>query len=47
MVEIIDRVILNGDINSTGVRIPTSKDIYIPVLRELKENGVAFIEELV
>ncbi len=46
-VAIATKLILNGDIISKGVRIPISKDIYIPVLRELKENGIAFVEELV
>jgi saccharopine dehydrogenase-like NADP-dependent oxidoreductase len=39
------KLILNGQIKSTGVRIPISKDIYIPVLKELEENGISFIEE--
>jgi phosphoserine phosphatase len=39
------KLILNGSIKSVGVKIPTSKDIYIPILKELEENGVNFIEE--
>ena len=46
-VAIATKLILNGQIKSTGVRIPISKDIYIPVLKELSENGINFIEELV
>jgi saccharopine dehydrogenase-like NADP-dependent oxidoreductase len=46
-VAIAAKLILNGKIQSTGVRIPISKDIYIPVLNELSENGINFIEELV
>jgi len=46
-VAIAAKLILNGKINSTGVKIPTTKDIYIPVLKELEENGINFIEELV
>ena len=46
-VAIAAKLILNGKINSTGVKIPTTKDIYIPVLKELKENGINFVEELV
>ncbi len=46
-VAIAAKLILNGKINSTGVKIPTTKDIYIPVLKELEENGVNFVEELV
>jgi saccharopine dehydrogenase (NADP+, L-glutamate forming) len=44
-VAIATKLILNGKIKSTGVRIPTTKDIYIPVLKELEENGINFIEE--
>ena len=46
-VAIATKLILNGKINSTGVKIPTTKDIYIPVLKELEENGINFVEELV
>ena len=41
------KLILSGAINSSGVKIPTSKDIYLPVLNELEDNGITFIEELV
>lgn len=44
-VAIAVKLILNGEINSIGVKIPTTKDIYIPVLKELSENGINFIEE--
>jgi len=44
-VAIATKLILNGAIKLTGVRIPTTKDIYIPVLKELEENGISFIEE--
>jgi saccharopine dehydrogenase-like NADP-dependent oxidoreductase len=46
-VAIATKLILNGEIRSKGVKIPTTKDIYIPVLKELEENGINFIEELV
>ena len=46
-VAIATKLILNGEIKSKGVKIPTTKDIYIPVLKELEENGINFIEELV
>ena len=46
-VAIAAKLILNGQIQSKGVRIPTSKDVYIPVLKELSENGINFIDELV
>jgi saccharopine dehydrogenase-like NADP-dependent oxidoreductase len=41
------KLILSGAINLSGVKIPTSKDIYLPVLNELEDNGITFIEELV
>ena len=46
-VAITAKLILNGVIQSTGVKIPTSKDIYSPVLEELREHGINFVEELV
>ncbi len=46
-VAIAAKLILTGKIKSTGVKIPTTKDIYIPVLKELEENGINFVEELV
>ena len=46
-VAIATKLILNGEIKSKGVKIPTTEDIYIPVLKELEENGINFIEELV
>jgi len=46
-VAIATKLILSGDIQSTGVKIPATKDIYAPVLKELSENGICFVEELV
>ena len=46
-VGIATKLILNREIQSSGVRIPISKDIYNPVLRELSEHGINFIEELI
>ncbi|MFD1293756.1 saccharopine dehydrogenase family protein [Lutibacter holmesii] len=37
--------ILNGEIKTSGVQIPISKEIYNPILEELKENGIVFIEK--
>lgn len=45
-VAIATKLILNGQIKASGVRIPITQDIYVPVLKELAENGVNFIEEL-
>ncbi len=39
------KLILNGKINLTGVRIPTVKEIYDPVLAELENLGIRFIEK--
>ncbi len=44
-VAIAVRMILNGKITKKGVQIPTSKDIYEPVLQELRTFGIKFIEE--
>ena len=37
--------ILNGSINTPGVQIPISKEIYTPILRELESYGIAFKEK--
>ena len=39
------RLILNGEIELTGVQIPVHKCIYEPVLKELETLGIAFDEE--
>lgn len=39
------KLILNGRIKMTGLHIPTSKEIYEPVLKELEQLGVKFMEE--
>lgn len=39
------RLILNGKIKMTGLHIPTSREIYEPVLTELESYGVKFREE--
>ncbi len=44
-VAIATKRILDGTINSSGVQIPTHKNIYVPVLDELKNYGINFIEE--
>lgn len=36
--------ILNGDITLTGVQLPTSKEVYQPILKELEGFGVVFNE---
>jgi len=44
-VAIAVKLILTGVINKPGVHVPVTKDIYEPVLNELKEYGIEFIEE--
>jgi saccharopine dehydrogenase-like NADP-dependent oxidoreductase len=40
------KLILNGTIKLTGLHIPTHKEIYEPVLKELEEYGIKFHEEI-
>jgi saccharopine dehydrogenase-like NADP-dependent oxidoreductase len=44
-VAIGSKLILEGKIKTTGVKIPTSKNIYEPVLKELANFGIIFKEE--
>ncbi len=39
--------ILNKKIKSIGVQLPTSKEIYLPILKELEEYNIKFKEKLV
>lgn len=39
---IATRAVLKGEIDLTGVHIPTTKDIYEPILKELETYGVKF-----
>ena len=39
--------ILSGKIKDTGVQIPIKKEIYEPILKELKEYGVVFHEKII
>jgi saccharopine dehydrogenase-like NADP-dependent oxidoreductase len=36
--------ILNGEITTTGVQLPTAKEVYLPILEELEKYGVVFNE---
>jgi saccharopine dehydrogenase-like NADP-dependent oxidoreductase len=40
-------LILNGKIKTYGVQLPISKEVYLPILKELEEYGVVFKEEVV
>ena len=44
-VGIATKLILNGEIKSAGVKVPVSKEIYKPVLEELEQFGIRFVEE--
>lgn len=44
-VAIATKLILNGEIDTKGVKIPIDKFIYEPVLNELEGLGIRFIEE--
>ena len=37
--------ILNGKIKTPGVQLPINKEVYLPILEELKEYGVVFNEK--
>lgn len=44
-VAIATKLIMEGKFTSRGVQIPITKDIYLPMLDELKEYGVHFTEK--
>lgn len=44
-VAIATKMILNGTISTPGVHIPISKEIYNPILEELKNYGINFVEK--
>lgn len=44
---IATKMILKGEISTPGVHIPINKEIYTPILAELKDYGFDFIEEKV
>lgn len=39
--------ILNGDIKTPGVQMPITKEVYEPILKELEDYGIKFIEKQV
>lgn len=39
------RLVMNGSIQATGVRVPTLPEFYLPILTELEEHGIRFTEE--
>jgi saccharopine dehydrogenase (NAD+, L-glutamate forming) len=46
-VAICAKLILNGTIKTKGVQIPILKEIYEPVMRELEDFGMKYIEKVV
>ena len=38
------KLVLTGDITETGVHIPVIPGIYTPILNELEQYGMSFIE---
>jgi saccharopine dehydrogenase (NADP+, L-glutamate forming) len=44
---IATKLILEGKITTPGVQIPIHKEIYEPILAELKDFGFDFIEEII
>lgn len=39
------KLLLGGRITATGVQLPVIREIYDPILDELEQYGVKFIEE--
>ncbi|WBX71740.1 saccharopine dehydrogenase family protein [Tenacibaculum retecalamus] len=39
--------ILNGNITTPGVQLPITKEVYAPILKELEEYGITFVEKKV
>jgi len=37
-------LILNGKITTPGVQLPIHKEVYEPILRELEDYGIHFVE---
>jgi saccharopine dehydrogenase (NADP+, L-glutamate forming) len=44
-VAIAVKMILTGEIKAKGVKVPVEKDIYEPIMNELKDYKIEFIEE--
>lgn len=44
-VAIATKMLLTGDIKLTGVHIPVIPELYNPILKELEESGIKFVEE--
>lgn len=42
---ILVRLLMDGEIEARGVHIPVMKEVYGPVLNELEEYGITFVED--
>jgi saccharopine dehydrogenase-like NADP-dependent oxidoreductase len=42
---IVTKMILNGDIMQRGVIVPVHKEVYQPILNELKKYNILFTEK--
>lgn len=42
---IATKMLMTGQIKEKGVIVPTKPDLYLPILKELEEYGIKFIEE--
>ena len=45
-VAMVTRMILNGQITQRGVLMPKHREVYEPVLNELKDYGISFTEKI-
>ncbi len=45
-VAMVTRLILNGQISQRGVLMPKHKEVYEPILNELKDYGISFTEKI-
>jgi saccharopine dehydrogenase (NAD+, L-glutamate forming) len=43
-VAIMAKLILNGDFTKPGIHLPVDKEVYEPILNELKSFGISFHE---
>jgi hypothetical protein len=41
------KLILEGKITSKGVRIPSTKEMYVPILEEMESFGFSFKKETI
>jgi len=39
------KMILNGTLKTKGVTLPIQKEVYTPILEELAQHGIVFIEK--